>query len=104
MRGALEMAGLEPQDVRVVWANAAGVSLVDEPERLAIERVFGSAAEVRTPKVSLGEPLGAGGPLNAVLALEAWRHGDPPGPAVVNSSSLGGTHISVVLAPEDWQR
>src|ERR1700754_3127944 len=99
MRGALEMAGVDASDVVAVWANAAGLEQADAPERAAIARVLGDGATVRTPKVKLGEPLGAGGSLNTVLALMAWQHGEDVGPVLVNSSSLGGTHISLVLKP-----
>ena len=99
MRVALEMAGVDASDVVAVWANAAGLSQADEPEADAIVRVLGQNVSVRTPKIKLGEPLGAGGSLNTVLALQAWQHGVDVGPVVVNSSSLGGTHISLVLVP-----
>ena len=99
MRVALEMAGVDASAVVAVWANAAGLVQADKPEADAIARVFGDAVAVRTPKIKLGEPLGAGGSLNTVLALQAWQHGVDVGPVVVNSSSLGGTHISLVLIP-----
>ncbi len=101
MRIALEMAGVDAGDVVAVWSNAAGLEQADAPERAAIERVFGAEANVHSPKVKLGEPLGAGGSLNTVLALLAWQHGEDVGPVVVNSSSLGGTHISLVLVPTE---
>jgi 3-oxoacyl-[acyl-carrier-protein] synthase II len=101
MRTALEGAGVAPEQVVAVWANAAGLHQADEPEAAAIARVFGDAVAVRTPKVKLGEPIGAGGSLNTALALLAWQHGVDVGPVVVNSSSLGGTHISLVLVPTE---
>jgi 3-oxoacyl-[acyl-carrier-protein] synthase II len=101
MRVALEMAGVDAGDVVAVWANAAGLEQADGPEREAIARVFGVDVAVRTPKVKLGEPLGAGGSLNTVLALLAWQHGVDVGPVVVNSSSLGGTHIDLGLVPSE---
>jgi 3-oxoacyl-[acyl-carrier-protein] synthase II len=52
------------------------------------------------PKLKLGEPMGAGGALNAALALKSWEGGEP-GPVLVNSLSLGGTNFSIVLAPAD---
>src|SRR3954466_10744933 len=76
MRVALEMAGVTAGDVVAVWANAAGLEQADGPERAAIERVFGADATVHARKVKLGEPLGAGGSLNTVLALLAWQHGE----------------------------
>ena len=49
--------------------------------------------------------MGAGGSLGVALALKGWQEGDgehsPKGPVVVNSTSLGGTNFSVVLAPAD---
>src|SRR3954451_13351585 len=99
MRAALEMAGVAPSEVVAVWASAAGLEQADGPERTAIARVVGEGAAARTPKVNLGEPLGAGGSLNTVLALLAWQHCEDAGPVMVNSSSLGGTHISLVLVP-----
>ena len=95
MRLALEQAGLSPGDVETIWASAAGLVLADRPEKRAIRRVFGESVEVRAPKVRLGEPMGAGGALNAVLALKAQS----AGAVLVNSSSLGGTHFSLVLGP-----
>ena len=45
------------------------------------------------PKLKLGEPMGAGGALNAALALKSWEGGDG-GPVLVNSLSLGGTNLA----------
>src|SRR4051794_27197814 len=101
MRTALEGAGVAPEQVVAVWANAAGLHQADEPEAAAIARVFGDAVAVRTPKVKLGEPLGAGGSLNTALALLAWQHGGDVGPVVGHSPSLGGPHISLVLVPSE---
>ncbi|MGW1000929.1 beta-ketoacyl synthase N-terminal-like domain-containing protein [Streptomyces sp. NPDC002520] len=100
MREALRGAGLGPDDVFAVWANAAGLAAVDRPEQAAVERVF-DMGQVRfeAPKRVLGEPVGAGAHLSAVLAVGAWREGGEPGPVLVNSSSLGGTHTSLVLSP-----
>lgn len=103
MRLALERAGLQPKDVSAVWASTGGYRPADRPEELAIRRVFGESVTVQRPKVLLGEPMGAGGALEAVLALKSWEApaGAAPsrGPVVVNSGSFGGTYFSVVLAP-----
>jgi 3-oxoacyl-[acyl-carrier-protein] synthase II len=99
MRTALESAELEPDAIEAVWSSSAGLGVADRPEERALRRVFGGDARIQAPKRLLGEPMGAGGPLNVVLALEAWRRGEATGPVVVNSSSLGGSHFSVVLAP-----
>ena len=101
MRQALERAGLEPGEVTAVWSAAAGHRIADAAEAAAISRVFGDGATVHSPKLRLGEPIGAGASLNAALALLAWEHGAPRGPALVNGLSLGGTNFSLVLAPVD---
>jgi 3-oxoacyl-(acyl-carrier-protein) synthase len=104
MQLALERAGVKAADIAAVWASASGHAFADGAERSALGRVFGNdGVKVISPKFLFGEPLGAGGSLNAALALYGWRQGDadlsPTGPVVVNSLSLGGTNISIVLAP-----
>ena len=103
MRLALERAGVSPSDVVAVWANRNGLQVADEAEARAIERLLGPAVPVLAPKLLLGEPMGAGAALATTLALEGWARGDeahsPRGPVLVNSLSLGGTNISIVLAP-----
>jgi 3-oxoacyl-[acyl-carrier-protein] synthase II len=102
----VERAGAAAARGARVYGELAGYGVTSDaegvgPERVAFARVFGADVAVRTPKVKLGEPLGAGGSLNTVLALLAWQHGVDVGPVVVNSSSLGGTHISLVLVPSE---
>jgi 3-oxoacyl-[acyl-carrier-protein] synthase II len=99
MRIALERSGVAPEDVGAIWSAASGLRVADRAERRAIDRVFGEGADVRTPKLKLGEPIGAGGSLSAALALRSWQDGEAAKPAIVNSLSLGGTNISFVLAP-----
>jgi 3-oxoacyl-[acyl-carrier-protein] synthase II len=98
MRQALAMAGLACEDIGVIWANAFGHRATDIAERRAIRRVFGSQVEVFAPKRVLGEPIGAGGSLNLALAVESWQqNGDgSPRPVLINSCSLGGTHVAIV--------
>ncbi|WP_198663807.1 beta-ketoacyl synthase N-terminal-like domain-containing protein [Jiangella endophytica] len=99
MRLALDGAGLAPSDVVAVWSSMTGLRGADDAERAALARLFGGGPAVLAPKTLLGEPLGAGGALNLALAVEAWARDEHVGPVLVNSSSLGGTHVSIVLAP-----
>jgi 3-oxoacyl-[acyl-carrier-protein] synthase II len=103
MRIALESAGVDPQSVVAVWASRCGMEVADDAETKAIERLLGSEVPVRAPKLLLGEPMGAGVPLCAALALQGWQAGDeersPRGPILVNGMSLGGTNFSIVLVP-----
>jgi len=105
MRTALERAGVDAGDVKAVWSAKAGLGVADEAEAKAIERVLGGGAKVMSPKLKLGEPMGAGPSLSAALALKGWQEGDedasPRGPVLVNGTSLGGTNFSIVLAPLD---
>ncbi|GGJ51356.1 beta-ketoacyl-[acyl-carrier-protein] synthase family protein [Streptomyces brasiliensis] len=98
MRQALEQAGLQAGDLAGIWANAAGLKRADAPEALACDRLAARTA-VHTPKRIVGEPVGAGAQLAALLAVTGWQHGLDAGPVLINSSSLGGTHISLVLRP-----
>ncbi|MET9958600.1 beta-ketoacyl-[acyl-carrier-protein] synthase family protein [Streptomyces sp. NPDC006326] len=100
MRQALAHAGVEPAELTGIWANAAGLGRADGPEALATGRLSAQAdCPVHTPKRTLGEPVGAGAQLAALLALTSWDSGRDSGPVLINSSSLGGTHISLVLRP-----
>jgi 3-oxoacyl-[acyl-carrier-protein] synthase II len=103
MSVALEMAGLQPGDIKAVWASQSGLRAADMGEEAAIRKLFGDGVTVIAPKKQMGEPMGVGASLNAALALEGWKQGatdkDPSGPILINSDSLGGTHFSIVLVP-----
>jgi 3-oxoacyl-[acyl-carrier-protein] synthase II len=104
MRLALESSGVDAGDIKAVWSSETGLKVSDEAEQKAIERVFGSDVKVLSPKKELGEPMGAGGSLEAALAMTGWDKGDdssPRGPVLVNSLSLGGTNYSIVIAPAE---
>jgi 3-oxoacyl-[acyl-carrier-protein] synthase II len=99
IRGALDTAGVGAAELSAVWANAAGLPAVDRAERSALARVLdGRAVPVEAPKQLFGDPVGAGSHLCAVLAIAGWETGSS-GPVLVNSSSLGGTHVALVLSP-----
>jgi 3-oxoacyl-[acyl-carrier-protein] synthase II len=98
IREALDRAGLQPWDIAAVWTNTVGIAAVDEPENHALARVFGgpSVPAQLAPKRLFGEPIGAGAPLALALATAA---GALDGPALVVSSSLGGTHLALLIGP-----
>ncbi len=79
MRGAMAMAGLEPQEIGYINAHGTGTVTNDAAEAAAILAVFGG----RTPPVSAsksitGHCLGATPALEAVLCVEALRRGGLP--------------------------
>jgi 3-oxoacyl-[acyl-carrier-protein] synthase II len=96
IRAALDEAGVGTDEVAVVWPHACGLRSADRAEEAALQRVFAGRCSIRRPKRSVGDALGAGGPLNIALALTA----PPPGEqvALFVSSSLGGTHVATVMA------
>jgi 3-oxoacyl-[acyl-carrier-protein] synthase II len=101
MRTALDRSGRRGVDVEAVWAGSFGQRVLDRAEARAIRRALPHASQVFKPKLFLGEPVGAGGPMGVSLAMHRWQNGDAaiPGLAIVNSSSLGGVHFSIALEP-----
>jgi len=99
MRLALEHSGIGVGDLAAVWASCCGLSVGDQAEAKAIERLAGAEVKVNTPKLLLGEPIGAGASLSVALAIAAWEHEVDVGPVLINSTSLGGTNFAIVLAP-----
>lgn len=69
-RAALADAGLGPDAVDVVFADAAGVTELDRSEAQALRDVFGPhGVPVTAPKALTGRLLSGGGVLDVVLAL-----------------------------------
>jgi 3-oxoacyl-[acyl-carrier-protein] synthase II len=97
MRIALDRAGRDPSRVATVWSGLTGHAAADGAELAAIARVLGEDADVQSPKLLFGEPIGAGGALGAALAALALHNESARGDVLVNSGSLGGTHISLLL-------
>jgi 3-oxoacyl-[acyl-carrier-protein] synthase II len=101
MRETLTRAAMTQHHIGRVWSGISGHGRADAAERAALHRVFGTGAMPRleTPKMTLGEPIGAGGALAAALGLLALHleNGDGRGPALVNSASLGGTNVCLLL-------
>ncbi|HEX4109121.1 MAG TPA: beta-ketoacyl-[acyl-carrier-protein] synthase family protein, partial [Solirubrobacteraceae bacterium] len=76
---ALERAGVGADEIAAVWASRCGLTVADEAEGLAIERLFGRPVPVLAPRLLFGEPMGAGASLSVALAVAGWRRGDEPG-------------------------
>ncbi|MGH4025631.1 MAG: ketosynthase chain-length factor [Pseudonocardiaceae bacterium] len=71
---ALADAGVAPGEVDVVFADAAGVPVLDRAEAEAIVAVFGrNGVPVTAPKAGTGRLYAGGGPLDVVTALLAIR-------------------------------
>jgi 3-oxoacyl-[acyl-carrier-protein] synthase II len=99
MRAALAAAEVDVTDLTAVWTGVAGLPAADRPELRAVRRVLdGHEVRIERPRERLGDPVGAGAHLSAVLAIAGWSSGTG-GPVLLNSSSLGGTHVALVLTP-----
>ncbi|MFD8145403.1 beta-ketoacyl synthase N-terminal-like domain-containing protein [Streptomyces sp. NPDC059708] len=98
--GALEDAGLEPGDVSVVFADAAGVPAQDAAEAEALTALFGPrGVPVTVPKTLTGRLNAGGGPLDTALALLAMRDGVIPPTALPAAPSPGHPLDLVVGGP-----
>ncbi|MEU1746236.1 beta-ketoacyl-[acyl-carrier-protein] synthase family protein [Micromonospora arida] len=86
--GALRRAGLPPESVGYVNANATGTAQSDAAEAAALRRALGEHADrvpVSSTKSVHGHALEASGLLELVVTALALRHGELP----VNSGWLG---------------
>ncbi|GHG77701.1 ketosynthase chain-length factor [Streptomyces griseocarneus] len=76
---ALADAGLEPSDIDVVFADAAGLPDKDREEAEALRAVFGvRGVAVTAPKALTGRMYAGGGPADLVAALLSIRDGVIP--------------------------
>jgi 3-oxoacyl-[acyl-carrier-protein] synthase II len=81
MRGALEIAGLRPDQVDYVNAHGTGTQLNDVAETRAIKTALGETAlrvPVSSTKSMTGHMMGATGALEAVFCVQAIRTGTLP--------------------------
>ncbi|SDD12320.1 ketosynthase chain-length factor [Actinokineospora iranica] len=76
---ALADAGMRPDEIDVVFADAAGVADLDRVEAEAISAVFGAGAvPVTAPKTLTGRLYSGGGPVDVAAALLSIRDGVVP--------------------------
>jgi 3-oxoacyl-(acyl-carrier-protein) synthase len=98
IRIALEDAGTGPDDVDVIFADAAGVPEADVAEAKAIKDVFGkrtSEVPVTAPKTMVGRLYAGGAPLDVATALLAMRDGVIP-PTINLDEPADGCDLSFV--------
>ncbi|MEV5755000.1 ketosynthase chain-length factor [Actinoallomurus sp. NPDC052308] len=93
---ALTDAGLAPEAIGVVFADAAGVPELDRQEAAAISAVFGPAGvPVTAPKTMTGRLNAGGAALDVAAALLAMRDGVIP-PTVGVTELAPGCDIDLV--------
>lgn len=93
---AADDAGLSPDDIDVVFADAAGVPDLDRAEAAAIGAVFGPrGVPVTAPKTMTGRLLSGAGPLDLSAALLSIRDGLIP--PTVNVSPAPEYRLDLVV-------
>ncbi len=94
---ALADAGISPQDVDVVFADASGTPELDRIEAEVIAGVFGpEGVPVTAPKTMTGRMCGGGPPVDVAAALLSLR--DQVIPPTINVSNLApGCELALVL-------
>jgi 3-oxoacyl-(acyl-carrier-protein) synthase len=92
IRLALDDAGVSPDEVDAVFADAAGVPELDALEASAIKQVFGERASkvpVTAPKTVTGRLYAGGASLDVAAALLAMRDGVLPPTVNVDEQAKG---------------
>ena len=96
-RTALDDAGIEPAEVDVVFADAAGLPELDAAEAAAITEIFGPhGVAVTAPKSTVGRLIAGGPPLDVATALLALRDQVIP-PTVGTAAPAPGYEIDLVV-------
>jgi minimal PKS chain-length factor (CLF/KS beta) len=93
MTQALKDAGVSPDDVDTVFADAAGTAEGDAAEVKAIRKVFGRRAgevPVTAPKSMVGRLYAGGASLDVATALLAMRDGQVPPTINLERPAAGG--------------
>jgi 3-oxoacyl-(acyl-carrier-protein) synthase len=78
IESALSKAGLPPDVVGYINANATGTTYSDASEAAAINRVFATDVPVSSTKAVHGHALEASGLLELILTIQALREGKLP--------------------------
>lgn len=74
MKQALEVAGLQPEQIGFVNAHGTGTENNDEKESVAMQRLFNSPPAFASTKSNVGHTLGAAGAIEAVYCLLNLMH------------------------------
>jgi 3-oxoacyl-(acyl-carrier-protein) synthase len=96
IRLALERAGVEPDGVDAVFADASGVPEADLAEAQAIRAVFGGRdVPVTAPKTMVGRLYAGGGALDVAAAVLSMRDGVLP-PTINLDQPADGIDLNLV--------
>jgi act minimal PKS chain-length factor (CLF/KS beta) len=97
---AIADAGLAPDEIDVVFADAAGVPELDAAEAAALRAVFGpGGVPVTAPKTMLGRLYSGGAAVDLAAALLAIRHQTIPPTVGVGDLAGACADLDLVTAP-----
>lgn len=78
LRRAIDLAGLQPEDIDYVHLHGTATPLNDQMEAGVIDRIFGDTTPASSTKPLTGHTLGAAGALQAAFCLMALERGQLP--------------------------
>lgn len=85
-RQAMERAGVSPEEVDVVFADAVGLPKADADEAATIRRLFPKGVAVTAPKTGFGRAYAGAGALDVAAAVLSLEHRIvPPTPHVLDA-------------------
>ena len=100
IRGALKMAGVEPQQIGYINSHGTGTPYNDAMESLALQNVFGeNCPPVSGSKGMLGHTLGAAGVVETILCVLALHKNFLPGTPRL-SVPAEGAPLSLLCDPQ----
>lgn len=103
MQGALNLSGIEAQQVDYVSLHATATPLNDLSEAQAVQQVFGTETPCSGMKGLLGHTLGASGTLEVIATMLAMQHKILPGTCGLNEQD-SSIKINMIKSPQPNQR
>jgi 3-oxoacyl-(acyl-carrier-protein) synthase len=92
MKGALDIAGVIPQDITVIKTHGTGTKSNNQSERCAIESMFTHNFIATSFKPRIGHTMGASGLLETCLLLDSMRNNLVP--AIPNRTTKDVRYLS----------
>lgn len=93
--GALEMAGLKPDDVDAICSAEGGIEAIDAAEREGLARLFDPTVPRAALKRLHGETFGAAGAFGMAAAL-AWLNDVPVAPTDITPKNVDTVLVSTL--------
>ena len=100
MQAALQMAGLQPQEIGYINLHGTATPSNDLAEGKAVRAVFGAEMPCSSTKGFTGHTLGAAGGVEAVVCALALTHGLAPGSAGTRTLDSAIAPLRYLLQPQ----